>query len=186
MSDLATIVKNGWIDQLEKSRSWAEGALAQLSDEEFFHEPALGLNSCAIIANHLAGSMTSRFTDFLTTDGEKPWRHREREFDASGRTREEVMRRWAGAFDIVIGVIEGLSERDLCSSVTIRSEPHSVPQAIDRVLVHVAYHAGQILWAARMVKGEGFAWQTIAPERSEAYNAEMWERFGRRYDGPGQ
>src|SRR5262245_35518984 len=136
-----------------KQKDWAEQALAQLRDEEFFRRPGEHSNSVAAIVKHLAGNLRSRWTDFLTTDGDKPWRDRDDEFVIGpGDTREGLLAAWQAGWDAALGTVAGLGEGDLSRVVTIRGEGHTVLQALHRGLTHAAYHTGQILYVARLVR----------------------------------
>jgi hypothetical protein len=139
--------------QYRSQKAMADAALARCSDAMFFVRlPAAGadpaaehINSIAILVKHLAGNLRSRWTDFLTTDGEKADRFREREFiDESGDERAAIMTRWEDAWQVLFATLESLAEEDLGRTITIRGEPHSVLQAIQRNLLHAAHHIGQI------------------------------------------
>ena len=130
-----------------------EGAMEQLSDEQLFTALDDEMNSVAIIVKHMAGNMRSRWTDFLTSDGEKPDRNRDTEFVAPPATRGELMRIWNDGWERVFHALEPLSDADLEREVSIRSEPHSVMQAINRQIAHYAYHCGQIVFLAKHLKG---------------------------------
>src|SRR5438552_8589296 len=122
----------------------AEGAIAQLKDEELFITLDPEANSIAVIMKHMAGNMRSRFTDFLTTDGEKPDRHRDQEFEMNAdATRPDMIRRWEGGWTWLFSAIEALKPEDVMRTVTIRGEPHTVLQALNRQVAHYAYHNGQ-------------------------------------------
>jgi uncharacterized damage-inducible protein DinB len=160
-----------------KYKKLGEDAMAQLGDEQFFARIDAEANSIAVIAKHLAGNMRSRWTDFLTADGEKPDRNRDAEFRlAPETTRAEVLEWWEAGWRCVFEAIEPLKPQDLARTVTIRGEPHTVFKAINRQLTHYAYHVGQIVLLAKHFKsGE---WQTlsIAPNASEVFNQVMRER----------
>ena len=144
----------------------AENAFAQLDDELFFHAPAPHVNSVAVVVKHLAGNLRSRWTDFLTSDGEKPDRDRDNEFViAPVDTRESLLSSWDGGWLAVFSTLESLDHVSLEKSVTIRGEQHSVLQALFRGLTHVAYHTGQILYLTRLLKTDT-KWLTIAPGQS--------------------
>lgn len=156
----------------------SEKALGQVTDEEFFREPAPETNSLAIIVKHLAGNLRSRWTDFLTIDGEKPERRRDTEFELEpGDTRAALMARWEAGWQAALGTLETLAPADLERTVTIRSEPYSVLEATQRALTHAAGHAGQIVLLARMLAGP--RWQTLSIPRgkSEEFTASLRERF---------
>ena len=179
MSDeLASVVIGGWKRSFAGARKMAEGAIEQLDDDQLFARPAAGFNSVAAIVKHLAGNVKSRWTDWRTTDGEKPWRHRESEFDVEGLCRADIDRLWAQLWDTIMGELDSMTAEDLGRTVTIRSEPHTVPDAVDRQLMHMGYHVGQILLIARMVVGSEWQWQTIKPGGSDGFNQKMQEQFG--------
>jgi hypothetical protein len=152
----------------------AEGAMTQVTDEEFFRQLDPEANSIAIIVKHMAGNMRSRFTDFLTTDGEKPDRKRDQEFllDA-GTTRAEVMRWWESGWDCVFAAIQPLRPEDLGRTVTIRGDAHSALMAIHRQVAHYAYHVGQIVLLAKHMRGTEWKFLSIPRGKSEEFNARM-------------
>jgi hypothetical protein len=127
----------------------AERAIAQCPDEGLFATLDLESNSIAILVKHMAGNMRSRWQNFLTTDGEKPDRNRDTEFEDPPKTRAELMEMWERGWKYLFDALEPLTEADLARTVTIRAEPHSVMQAINRQLAHYAHHVGQILFAAK-------------------------------------
>jgi hypothetical protein len=158
--------------QMRGHKHLAEGAIAQLNDEELFRVIDPESNSVAIIMKHMAGNMRSRFVDFLTTDGEKPTRHRDTEFviDAN-TTRDDVMRTWEEGWNIVFDALKSLHPEDVMKTVVIRGEEHTVLQAINRQIAHYAHHSGQILFLAKHLRGS--EWKTLSVPRgkSEEYNA---------------
>ena len=149
----------------------AEGAIAQLSDPDLVAPGPGDGNSIAVLCWHLAGNFRSRFTDFLTTDGEKPWRHREEEFSRRAITRDELLAHWEGGWAVLLETLRGLSDADLDREVTIRGQPLRVAEALHRSLAHASYHVGQIVYQARGLKGGGWRWLSIPPGQSEQYNA---------------
>ena len=168
--------------ELRKLKGLAERAIDQLPDDALFTElggtsaspvPLRG-NSIAIIMKHLAGNMRSRWTDFLTTDGEKPDRHRDTEFvldeaDTAPRLRE----RWQQGWETTLASIGALEPADLERSVTIRGEPHTVPQAITRQAGHYAYHVGQIVLVARHLAGDDWQYLSVPPGKSAEIDVTM-------------
>jgi Protein of unknown function (DUF1572) len=150
-------------------RSLGERAMAQVSDADLVRELDPGTNPIAVIVKHLAGNMRSRWTDFLTTDGEKPDRARDTEFEDPPRTRAEIVALWNAGWACVEGALAPLEEADLARTVTIRGEPHSVAQAILRQIGHYAYHVGQIVLLARHFAGERWMSLSIPRGRSEAF-----------------
>ena len=138
----------------------AEGAMAQVSDEELTTVLDGEMNSIALVVKHMAGNMRSRWTDFLTTDGEKPDRNRDSEFVEPPATRAELMAAWEDGWSRVWAALEPLSDDDLGRTITIRGEPHSVMQAIQRQIAHYAYHVGQIVLLAKHFRGE--TWRSLS------------------------
>jgi hypothetical protein len=156
--------------QMRGQKRMGEGAMAQLGDDEFFLTLDPESNSVAILVKHLAGNMRSRFTDFLMSDGEKPDRFRDREFEVSGTTtRAEVMRWWEEGWSCVLGAIETLKPEDVSRTVTIRGEPHTVLQAINRQIAHYAAHIGQIVFLAKHLRSSKWKTLTIPRGQSEEF-----------------
>jgi uncharacterized damage-inducible protein DinB len=151
------------LHEFRRYKRLAEEAIEQLSDDEFLRRPADNVNSPAIIVKHLAGNLRSRWTDFLTTDGEKPDRNRDGEFGiGSEESRAGLMAAWENGWNALFDSIGGLSREDLARSVTIRGEEHSVQQAIMRAALHVAYHVGQMLYLVRWMRPDA-KWLTVPP-----------------------
>jgi uncharacterized damage-inducible protein DinB len=144
----------------------AGGAMEQVSDEQLFSSLDEEMNSIAIVVKHMAGNMRSRWTDFLTSDGEKPDRNRDAEFAAPPATRAELMQSWNEGWDRVFGALEPLSEADLERKITIRGEPHSVMQAVNRQIAHYSYHVGQIVFLAKHFKGSD--WKSLSVPRNKS------------------
>ena len=156
--------------QLRGHKRMGERAMSQLRDEDFFVTMDPESNSVAILVKHLAGNMRSRFTDFLMSDGEKPDRFRDREFEVSGTTtRAEVMRWWEEGWSFVLGAIETLKPEDVGRTVTIRGEPHTVLQAINRQIAHYAAHIGQIVFLAKHLRSSKWKTLTIPRGKSEEF-----------------
>jgi Protein of unknown function (DUF1572) len=141
-------------------KKMAESAMAQLPDHELTAVLDGEMNSIAQVVKHMAGNMRSRWTDFLTSDGEKPDRNRDSEFVGPPATREALMASWEAGWDCVWRALGPLSDADLSRTVTIRGEAHSVMQAINRQLTHYAYHIGQIVMLAKHFRGE--EWKTLS------------------------
>ncbi len=172
-------VTAAWLAELRKQKQWAEHAVAQVPDEKLHQAIVPGTNTVSIIMKHLAGSLRSRFTDFLTTDGEKDWRNRDAEFAPGGETREEIITIWNHGWQTALDAIGALREADLDRTVTIRSQPHTVPEAVTRAVAHCACHTGQIMQISRILAGNvRWNWATIAPGKSEEFRQEMKARFG--------
>jgi hypothetical protein len=177
-------VPESFLDEVRREfrslRKQAEKALAQVDDGAFFAEQSADANSMAVVVKHVGGNLRSRWREFLTTDGEKPDRDRDREFVIlPDDTRDLLMRRWAEGWSILEGTLERLTPDDLSATVQIRSEPHTVVKATLRSLTHTAGHVGQIVMAAKEAAGE--RWQTLSIPRgeSESFNEKLRERFGR-------
>ncbi len=144
-------------------RSTAEAAMDQLSDEELIAVPAGAASSVATIAWHVGGNLRSRFTDFLTSDGEKPWRDRESEFLARTPSRAELLKAWNSGWDVLEESLAGVADSNLADTVTIRGEELSVIQALHRSLAHTAYHVGQIVHRAKELRGDDWQYLSIPP-----------------------
>ncbi len=151
-------------------KNLVERALEQVSDEQLFAVLDDEMNSIAIIVNHMTSNMRSRWTDFLTTDGEKPGRNRDREFSDAPTSRQALMNLWNDGWNCLFTALEPLSEADLTRTVTIRSEPHSVMQAIDRQVAHYSYHGGQIVFLAKHFRGHEWKSLSIPRGQSSAFN----------------
>lgn len=156
MASLNEIYLDSAIKHFKTYQLMAEKAMEQLEEEKLFISPAAGSNSIAIIVQHMAGNLLSRFTDFLTTDGEKDWRSRDEEFEAVINNRFDLVQRWNQGWDCVFKALENLQTDQLSETVYIRQEAHSVVDAINRQLTHHASHVGQIVYIAKMLKGEEF------------------------------
>ena len=153
--------------QLRKLKAQADKAVAQIGPDDLFTTLGPEDNSIALIMKHVAGNMRSRWTDFLTTDGEKPDRHRDTEFEIdSSDTRERILKRWEDGWTLVLGVVQSLGPDDLGQTVTVRGEPHSVLEAINRQLTHYAAHVGQIVLLAKHFAGERWISLSIPRGRS--------------------
>lgn len=152
--------------EFQRHKSIADQAIAQLDDRQFFHRPGELVNPVALIVKHLAGNLASRWTDFLTTDGEKPTRDRDQEFVLTDQdTRAHLIAAWERGWSILFDTLDGMTEADLAAMVAIRGEPHSARQALLRGMTHVAYHTGQILYLVRLLRPDS-AWMTIPPGQS--------------------
>jgi hypothetical protein len=143
--------------------------MRQVADADLSAPGPGGQNSMAIVVWHISGNLASRFTDFLTTDGEKEWRHRDEEFEPRLAARSEVLEKWERGWGVLFATLGTLSDADLAREVRIRSHPHQVIEALHRALAHVSYHVGQIVMLARAVAGERWQSLSIPPGQSEAY-----------------
>jgi len=163
------------------NKGWADKAIAQVPDDKLHVALDANTNSIAVIMKHVAGNLLSRWTDFLTADGEKPWRNRDDEFVDTFAGRADAVAYWEKGWNCLFDALERLGPDDLAKTVTIRGEPHTVPLAIQRSLAHCGYHVGQIILIARILAGE--PWQTITIRRgaSAEFNRRVW---GKGHYGP--
>ena len=153
-----------------------ERAIEQIPDPALFATLDAESNSIAIVVKHLAGNMRSRWTDFLTSDGEKPDRNRDSEFEAPPKTRQELLEMWEAGWRYLFLALAPLSGADLERTVMIRTEPHSVMQAINRQLAHYAYHVGQIVYLAKHFAGTNWRALTVPRGQSAQFTAAVAER----------
>ena len=155
-----------------------ERAMEQLADEQLFTAIDAEANSVAVIVKHLAGNMRSRWTDFLTSDGEKPDRHRDEEFEMrEGLGRGDVLRWWEEGWSVVFAALDALTEDDLGRTVTIRGEPHTVVQAVQRQIAHYASHVGQIVFLAKHLRSSQWKTLSIPRGKSEEYLRKTDHKF---------
>ncbi|UCF78123.1 MAG: DUF1572 family protein [Candidatus Eiseniibacteriota bacterium] len=160
--------------QFRKLKSLADDALAQVSDEQVFAAVGEGDNSIAVIVKHVSGNLRSRWTDFLSSDGEKPDRDRDSEFGIEvSEDRAALFDRWEAGWRCAFDALASLTPEDLGRTVLIRAEPHSVVKAIDRSLSHSAYHVGQIVFLCKHFRSGQWRCLSVAPGKSEDFNAEM-------------
>ncbi len=168
----------GWLatirDSLASYRRMIDAAVEQLTDSELFLRPAPDFNSVAVILRHLGGNLCSRWTDFLTTDGEKPDRDRDSEFVDWQGNRASLLQHFDDGWKAFELAFDALHESNIGQTVYIRGEPHSIQQALIRSLTHVAYHTGQVTLVARMVHVGDWRWLTIAPGVSSEFNKQVW------------
>jgi hypothetical protein len=164
------------IGAFESNKRLADRAVAQVSDELLHASLDPSINSVAVIMKHVAGNLISRWTDFLTTDGEKPWRNRDDEFVDGFDTRAELLAYWEQGFACLFEALRHLTPADMETTIHVRGEPHSPLLAIQRSLGHTCYHIGQIVQVARVHVGD--QWQTLTIPRggSEQYNRDHWGR----------
>lgn len=163
------------LDVFHYYKRLAEGAIAQVTDEQLCIAPDAESNSIALIVKHMAGNMRSRWTDFLTTDGEKIWRNRDDEFCLPPEGRTALMELWESGWSALFSALDPLTEADLSRTVTIRGEAHSVMQAINRQLAHYPYHCGQIVFLAKHLQSENWQSLSVPRGRSEEFNRKVAE-----------
>ena len=159
-----------YFGEYQRYKTYLDGALPQLSDDDFFKSIGPTSNSVAVIMKHLSGNFKSRFTDFLTTDGEKPWRNRESEFDVRGLSREDVMALWQEAWQILEENAFSLSSNDRDKLITVRGVELTVDDALCRSLAHFSSHVGEIIFVSKYFVGDNWTYLSIAPGQSDAYN----------------
>ena len=155
-------------------REMIDATVEQLTDAELFARPAVEINSVAIILRHLGGNLRSRWTDFLTTDGEKPDRNRDTEFLDWDGDRQSLTEHFDRGWDAFECALKTIDDQNINQTIHIRGEPHSVRQAIVRSTTHVVYHVGQICMTARMVHDGDWRWLTVAPGSSAEHNDQTW------------
>lgn len=158
------------IKRLKYYKDLADKTFAQLTAEQLHYQPNEESNSIAVIVQHLSGNMLSRWTHFLTEDGEKEWRQRDDEFEVHNYTKEQVLEVWEKGWDCFLTTLSSLTEHDLLKTVTIRQEPLSVTDAILRQLAHYPYHVGQIVYIGKMIKDRDWTSLSIPKGHSDQYN----------------
>jgi uncharacterized damage-inducible protein DinB len=158
-------------DEFTRYKALGEAAMAQLGDEELVATASDGGNSIVAIVWHLAGNLESRFTDFRTSDGEKPWRDRDDEFVLRSVTKPELLEKWERGWRALLGALGELSDADLLDTVTIRRQQLRIDQALQRSLAHTAYHIGQIVFLAKQMRSGGWRCLSIPLGGSAAHNA---------------
>ena len=174
------IVQNYHQDAVKAMRAYkklADKAIAQVHDDEFFVTLDEESNSVAVVMKHMAGNMLSRWTDFLTSDGEKPDRNRDMEFVIEPQTtKDDVLAYWERGWQCVFDAIEPLQPADFEKTVLIREEPHTIVQALNRQLMHYAYHIGQIVFLAKHFRSTSWNSLSVPRNRSAEFNATMHQR----------
>ena len=157
-------------DEFLRYKGLAEAAFVQVSDADLTTEGQNGGNSIAVLCWHISGNLRSRFTDFLTSDGEKPWRQREEEFERRKVARAELLEKWHAGWTVLLTSMETLTDADLQSTVTVRRQPLLVHEALHRSLAHLAYHVGQIVYLSKALRGSDWKYLSIPPGQSDLYN----------------
>jgi uncharacterized protein DUF1572 len=162
--------KENYLENIRKLfryyKSMGDESLARLTEEETHFRFEENSNSCAIIAKHMAGNMLSRWTDFLTADGEKAWRNREAEFEDDFNSKEELIAYWEKGWNTLFSAIDPLQTNDLEKIIYIRNEGHSILEAINRQLAHYSYHIGQLVLMSKAIKGK--AWQSLSIPKGQS------------------
>jgi len=166
---MATVISS-IVGEFRRYKALGDAAIAQLKDEELaLGDPYKGANSAAILVWHIGGNLRSRFTDFLTADGEKPWRKRDEEFTSRTVTRDELLAKWNGGWDALFAALKDLNDEHLQQAVTIRGQSFAVHDALHRALAHICYHVGQLVFLAKSFRGEGWKNLSIPLGQSETF-----------------
>jgi Protein of unknown function (DUF1572) len=179
--DLASEFLSAVINAFEANKRMADRAVAQVADDKLHVALDPNTNSIAVIMKHVAGNLASRWTDFLSTDGEKPGRKRDDEFVDTFKNRGELLEAWERGWACLLTTLRALKPDDLAKTVTIRGEPHTVPLAMSRSLAHTAYHIGQIVQVARIHAGDVWTNLTIPRGGSEQFNMTSWGKTGKSH-----
>lgn len=161
------------LDVFRYYKKLGERAMAQCTDDALFASLDAESNSIAMVVKHMAGNMRSRWTDFLTTDGEKPDRNRDTEFEDAPKTQTALMELWERGWKHVFDALEPLNDEHLVRTITIRTEPHSVMQAINRQIAHYSYHVGQIVYVAKHLAGNKWQTLTVPKKKSAEFNRKV-------------
>jgi hypothetical protein len=179
--DIAEAFLAAIVNAFEANKRLADRAVEQVPDDKLHVALDENTNSIAVIMKHVAGNLTSRWTDFLTTEGEKPGRNRDGEFVDTFGSREELLDCWERGWSCLLTTLKTLKSEDCGKIVSIRGEPHSVPLALERSLGHTCYHVGQIVQVARIHAGEKWKTLTIPRGGSEQFNKASWGQTGKSH-----
>jgi uncharacterized damage-inducible protein DinB len=171
---MSTIVESIRAEYL-RYKTLAEGAIDQLEDADLARADASESNSIAVVCWHISGNLKSRFTDFLSSDGEKPWRDREEEFNQRNVGRAVLLEKWNGGWKVLLDTLSAMTDDDLKKTVTIRQQPLIVHEALHRSLAHTAYHVGQIVYIAKSIRGA--AWKSLSIPRGQSASYNQAPRF---------
>jgi len=169
-ASLGTTYLSTTIKRLRYYKQLGEKTFEQLEEQDFLYQPNTASNSIAVIIQHLHGNMLSRWTNFLTEDGEKEWRNRDSEFGNYQHSKANLLEIWEQGWACFLGALESLKEEDLLKTIYIRKEPLIVIDAINRQLAHYPYHVGQIVYIGRMIKDQAWKSLSIEPGKSQQYN----------------
>lgn len=170
-------MKELFIKRFEYYKMLGDRSFEQLTDEQLFWQFNEESNSIAVIVKHIAGNMLSRWTNFLTEDGEKPWRKRDEEFVNTFKTKQEVLDYWEEGWKCFLNALDQINDENLYSTIYIRNEAHTVIDAVLRQLAHYPYHIGQIVYIAKMMKNDNWKTLSIARNKSDEFNSEMKSKF---------
>ncbi|KPE50138.1 DUF1572 domain-containing protein [Chryseobacterium indologenes] len=175
-------MKKLFVKRFEYYKSLGDRTFGQLSEEQVFWQPNGESNSIAVIVKHIAGNMLSRWTNFLTEDGEKPWRNRDDEFINTFKTKQEVLEYWEKGWQCLFEALDQVNDDNIYSEVYIRGEAHTVLDAIIRQIAHYPYHIGQMVYIAKIMKNEDWKTLSIARNKSDEFNNEMKDKFSKSSD----
>ncbi len=171
--NLATEFLQSAVKRLKSYKELGDKTFAQLADKDLHYRPNEASNSIAVIIQHMAGNMLSRWTDFLSSDGEKEWRNRDIEFEEQNLSRQELMDLWEKGWNCCLGALASLKEEDLLKTIHIRNEGLPAVDAINRQLAHYPYHVGQIIYIAKIIRNEGWKNLSIPKGSSDEFNRKM-------------
>ena len=164
------------IQQFKYYKQLGEKTFDQLSDQDLFWQHNNASNSIAIMIKHLWGNMLSRWTDFLSSDGEKEWRKRDAEFEIEECSRAELLALWEEGWKCLFDALNAINSKNFNTLIYIRNQGHSIPEAINRQMMHYAYHVGQMVYVGRMIKGDEWKSLSIPKGESKSYNAEKFSK----------
>ena len=172
ISDFLSSIKK----EFARYKNYGDHTLRRLTLEQMLWEPTAEINSVAVLVKHLSGNMKSRFTAFLTEDGEKSWRKRDREFEVDFSSKEEVLALWEDGWSILFDSLEEIDDSNFESRIFIRGEEHSIPRALHRQLAHYASHVGQMMYLGKILLGQQWESLSIPKGKSEEFNKKMFGR----------
>ncbi|MEO5682180.1 MAG: DUF1572 family protein [Chitinophagaceae bacterium] len=173
MENIASLFLQTAVKRFAVYKDLGDKTFAQLPETDFYFQPNNASNSIALIIQHMNGNMRSRWTNFLTEDGEKEWRHRDTEFENNKYSKEELLAMWEQGWRCLFDALAALKEEDLLKTIYIRTEPLSVMDAIHRQLAHYPYHVGQLVYLGRLIANEQWKSLSIAKGKSSEYNRQM-------------
>ncbi|MEM8928244.1 MAG: DUF1572 family protein [Bacteroidota bacterium] len=160
--------------EFKRYKNYGDKVIDQLSEEELFWQPSETDNSIAIIIKHLSGNMLSRWTNFLTEDGEKSWRNRDDEFEKPKKNRKEILKLWEKGWACLFDALNSVDDSNFSTAIRIRGQYHTIPEAVNRQLAHYASHIGQIVYLGKLQKKEDWVSPTIPQGQSKAFNQKMF------------
>src|SRR3954452_18161303 len=164
------------IKRFQSYKDLGDKTFGQLDDKDFFYQPSVESNSIAIIVHHMYGNMLSRFTNFLTEDGEKPWRQRDEEFEPANMSKQDLISSWNKGWERLFETLDSLKPEDLIKTTPIRNEPMPAYDALLRALAHLAYHVGQIVYLGKAIKDTEWKTLTIPKKQSGQFNDKMTQQ----------